>query len=179
MTSALLWQQLGRLACTCTWFEIAKSATDTTESGDESSHCLEALATWQQSSYPISTILNPSGLKRPELESDNSPPLNAGVKKTWTPLHCTLSYTECLFYRCPEHGSCVVQRARIGTFGDSCLADRHGKRQPALSVSWIRHFDIHLFTSSLYFVAGEWRSAEWATSLRHTSRQEVKLTVAR
>jgi hypothetical protein len=79
LPSALLWQQLGRLTCTCAWFEIAQSATDTTEGGHESSHGLLAFARWQESSYPISTILNPSGLKRPELESDNSPPLNDRV----------------------------------------------------------------------------------------------------
>jgi hypothetical protein len=85
LSAALLWQQLGTLTCTCIWVEIAQSATDTTEGGDESSHCLQAFVRWQQSSYPISTILNPSGLNRPELESDNSPPLNARVKKPWTP----------------------------------------------------------------------------------------------
>ena len=85
LAAALLWQQLGRLTCTCIWVEIAQSATDTTEGGDEISHCLQAFARWQQSSYQISTILNLSGLNRPELESDNSPPLNARVKKTLTP----------------------------------------------------------------------------------------------
>jgi hypothetical protein len=85
LPAALLWQQLGKLIYTCIWVEIAQSATDTTEGGDEISHCLQAFARWQKSSYPISIILNPSGLNRPELESDNSPPLNAWVKKTWTP----------------------------------------------------------------------------------------------
>jgi len=84
LPAALLWQQSGRLTSTCIW-DIAQSATDTTEGGDESSYCLQALARWQHSSYPFSTILNPSGLNRLELESDNSPPLSARVEKTWTP----------------------------------------------------------------------------------------------
>ena len=127
LQAALLWQQLCRLICTCIWVEIAQWATDTTEGGGESSHCLQAFAMWQQSSYPISTILNLSGLNRLQLESDNSPPLNARVKKNLYPLHCTLFYTGCPFYLCPEHGSLSYRKPPFaGAFGDSCLAEEHG-----------------------------------------------------
>jgi hypothetical protein len=118
---------IGSLTCTCIWLEIAQSATDTTEGGDECSHCLQAFAKWQQSSYPISTILNPSGLNRTELEFNNSLPLNARVKKTWTPyiVPCFIQgvsfiivlSTAALSYRKPPFA---------GTFGDSCLAAGHG-----------------------------------------------------
>jgi hypothetical protein len=34
-------------------------------------------------SYPVDTEGSSSGVKRPELETDHSPPTSAEVKKTW------------------------------------------------------------------------------------------------